>query len=65
MGLIMKTKIKVLMLVLSILMLGINLCSKTPVMAQNLELLSPYEAMVTIEANSGCVLYSYNEHTIF
>ena len=58
----MKAKIKVLILVLSILMLGINLCPKTPVKAQNLELLSPYEAMVTIEANSGCVLYSYNEH---
>ncbi len=58
----MKAKIKSFILVLAVLVLGISFSSKMSVMAQIAEMLSPYEAMVAIEGNSGCVLYSYNEH---
>lgn len=58
----MKAKIKSFILVLAFLVLGISFSSKMSVMAQIAEMLSPYEAMVAIEGNSGCVLYSYNEH---
>ena len=58
----MKAKIKLFILVLAVLVLGISFSSKMSVMAQIAEMLSPYEAMVAIEGNSGCVLYSYNEH---
>ena len=59
---VMKAKIKSFILVLAVLVLGISFSSKMSVMAQIAEMLSPYEAMVAIEGNSGCVLYSYNEH---
>ena len=58
----MKAKIKSFILVLAVLVLGISFSSKMSVMAQIAEMLSPYEARVAIEGNSGCVLYSYNEH---
>ena len=58
----MKAKIRVVLLLLSVLMLCVNFSSNRVVKAQNMERLAPYEAMIAIEGNTGTVLYSYREH---